>query len=278
MAELQVHGGRAVIAGVLAALGAHRGLPAGGARRVRAPRLRERQARPHWRRGPRRPGRCGDGSAAAPGAAPGGRRALSRLRGLAAAAGGGNGAAGGGDRFLRRARCGRRHLEEGARRGGGSGARHRGASRRRPSRRAAARGLPRGAGGAAQRRQVEPAQLACPPRGGDRVGGGRHHPRRDRGEARPRGPAGDRQRHRRPARGPGGGGQDRAGGHAAHGGPRARSGPDPLADRHHGAAGHGAGRDRRQGRPHPGARQQDGPAAERAFCIRCPPVPSASRF
>ena len=47
MAELQVHGGRAVVAGRARGDRQDRGLPAGGARRVRAPRLRERQARPH---------------------------------------------------------------------------------------------------------------------------------------------------------------------------------------------------------------------------------------
>ena len=73
MAELQLHGGRAVIAAVLAALGAHRGLAAGRGRRVHPPRLRERQARSHRGRRPRRPDRGRDRGAAPAGVPPAAR-------------------------------------------------------------------------------------------------------------------------------------------------------------------------------------------------------------
>ena len=106
----------------------HRGLPAGGARRVRAPRLRERQARPHRRRGPRRPGRCRDGGAAAPGPAPDRGGARPALRGLAAAADRGHGADGGGHRLLRRGRRGERCGRQGPHRGRGAAGRDRAAT------------------------------------------------------------------------------------------------------------------------------------------------------
>ena len=70
MAELQVHGGRAVVAGVLGALGAHRGLAAGRGGRVHPPRLRERPARSHRGRGLGRSDRRRDRGAAAAGVAP----------------------------------------------------------------------------------------------------------------------------------------------------------------------------------------------------------------
>ena len=60
MAELQLHGGRAVIAAVLGALGAHRGLAAGGGGRVHPPRVRERPARSHRGRRARRSDRRRD--------------------------------------------------------------------------------------------------------------------------------------------------------------------------------------------------------------------------
>ena len=47
IAELQIHGGRAVIAAALEALSPHRWAAAGGGGRVHAPRIRERQARSH---------------------------------------------------------------------------------------------------------------------------------------------------------------------------------------------------------------------------------------
>ena len=86
MAELQVHGGRAVIQGVLAAMGTIDGC------RLAEPGEFARRAFENGKldltgvEGPGRPDRCGDGGAAAPGAAPGGRRAVSAVRGLAAAA------------------------------------------------------------------------------------------------------------------------------------------------------------------------------------------------
>ena len=86
-------------------------------------------------------------------------------------------------------------------------------SRRWAPRRADPRRLPGGAGGAAQCRQVEPAQRAGAARRGDRLGGGGHDPRRHRGQARPRGAADRRERHGGHPRGRGRGG---AGGHPAH--------------------------------------------------------------
>jgi tRNA modification GTPase len=52
-------------------------------------------------------------------------------------------------------------------------------------------------GRSAQRRQVDTAQSHRAPRGGDRVAGGRHDARRDRGPPRPGGLSGDAARHRR---------------------------------------------------------------------------------
>ena len=65
--------------------------------------------------------------------------------------------------------------------GRGAAGRDRPPPGRRAPRRGDPRRLPRGAGRPAQRRQVEPAQRARPARRGDRVGGGRHHARRHRG-------------------------------------------------------------------------------------------------
>ena len=80
-------------------------------------------------------------------------------------------------------------------------------------RRAPARRLPRGHRRTAQCRQVEPAQCARPARRGDRVGGGGHHPRRHRGPARPRRHAVILMRHGGHPRGArqGGGGGHQAG-------------------------------------------------------------------
>ena len=61
VAELQLHGGRAVIAATLAALGKHRGPAPGRGGRVHPPRLRERQARSYRGGRPRRPGDGRDG-------------------------------------------------------------------------------------------------------------------------------------------------------------------------------------------------------------------------
>ena len=69
VAELQVHGGQAVIAALFGALGPDRRLPPGRARRVHAARLRKRPARSHRGRGPRRSDCCRDPGAAPPGAA-----------------------------------------------------------------------------------------------------------------------------------------------------------------------------------------------------------------
>ena len=103
-AELQLHGGRAVIAAVLDALSRDRGPAPRRGRRVHAPRLRERQARSHRGRGPRRSGRGGDGRPAPPGLPPDEGPAWQPRRDLAAAADPGAGAGRGGDRFFRRGR------------------------------------------------------------------------------------------------------------------------------------------------------------------------------
>ena len=77
-------------------------LPAGRSRRVHAPRLRARQARPHPGRGGRRPGRGRNRPAAQAGAAADGRRAASPLRGSAHLGLAHPGPSRGGDRFSRR--------------------------------------------------------------------------------------------------------------------------------------------------------------------------------
>ena len=158
MAELHVHGGRAVIAGVLAALGAIEGCrlaePGEFARRA----LRERQARPDRRRGPGRPGRRGDSRAAPPGVAAGRRRTGAALRGLAAAP----------DRgawpcskppSTSPTRATWPTMPQAARAESGAALRQRDrrASRRRAPRRDPARGLPR----RARRRRRTPASRAC---------------------------------------------------------------------------------------------------------------------
>ena len=102
--EILLHGGRAVVASVLAALSGAR-MPACGAGRVRAAGVRERQDRSHGGRGHRRSDRCGDGGAAAPGVAQAGGELHAALRGMARGADRGDGADGSGDRFLRRGGC-----------------------------------------------------------------------------------------------------------------------------------------------------------------------------
>ena len=124
MAELQVHGGRAVVQAVFDVL-ARAGSAAGRARRVHPPRVSERQARPDRGRGPRRPDRGGDGDAAAAGGRPGGGALGAARRSLARDAdrppGGDRGAAG----FFRRGRCRRgaacRFLAAGRSADGGDG-------------------------------------------------------------------------------------------------------------------------------------------------------------
>ncbi len=72
---------------------------------------------------------------------------------------------------------------------------------RRPQRRALARRAARGDRRSAQCRQVVAAECARQARRGDRVGGGRHHARCHRGASRSRRRAGHADRHRRSARG-----------------------------------------------------------------------------
>ena len=101
MAELQLHGSRAVIRAVLDALLAAPRHAACRARRVRPPRVRERQARSHRGRGPGRSGQCRDRGAAASGAGAVGRLAAAALRRLARGAAAGAGAGRGRARFRR---------------------------------------------------------------------------------------------------------------------------------------------------------------------------------
>ena len=104
MAELQLHGGRAVVAAVFAALSPHRWPADGGARRVHPARVRERPSRPHCGRGPGRPDLRRNRGAAAPGL-PAAQGVFGRPgRDLAQAADRGAGAGRGADRFLRRGR------------------------------------------------------------------------------------------------------------------------------------------------------------------------------
>ena len=67
VAELQLHGGRAVIAATFAALVADARIAAGGGGRIHPARLRERQARSDRDRGPGRPDLCRHRGAAPPG-------------------------------------------------------------------------------------------------------------------------------------------------------------------------------------------------------------------
>ena len=69
VAEFQVHGGRAVLAALFAALSTF-GNCGRRARRIHSPRLRERQARPDRSRRTRRSHSCRHRSAAPPGVAP----------------------------------------------------------------------------------------------------------------------------------------------------------------------------------------------------------------
>ena len=101
MAELQLHGGHAVIAAVLERVGRDRRLPARRARRVHAPGLRQRPSRSDGSGGPGRSDRRGNA-----GAAPAGVPAAQGIdrrprRGLAAANHRGAGACRGANRFLR---------------------------------------------------------------------------------------------------------------------------------------------------------------------------------
>ena len=114
VAELQLHGGRAVIAAVLSALSQHRGLASGRGRRVHPPRLRERQARSHRRRRPRRPGDGGDRRPAPAGVPPDAGPARQSRRELASAADSGAGADRSAHRFFRRSRRAGRSGEAGA--------------------------------------------------------------------------------------------------------------------------------------------------------------------
>ena len=104
----------------------------------------------------------------------------------------------GGDRLPRRGSA-RGHRRRGEDRHRPAAGRDRGPSRR-PARRAAARGPEHRHHRPAQCRQVLAAQPAGAARGGDRVGDRRHHARRDRGPSRSRRLAGRAGRHRGPAR------------------------------------------------------------------------------
>ncbi len=104
VAELQLHGGRAVIAAVLDALCRIEGLAAGGGGRVHPARVRERQARSDRGRRPRRPGRGRDARPAPAGLRPDEGPARRARRDLAAKADPGARFGGGPHRFFRRGR------------------------------------------------------------------------------------------------------------------------------------------------------------------------------
>ncbi len=104
VAELQTHGGRAVIEATLAALAPHRRPAPGRARRIHPPRLRERQARPRPGRRSCRPHHGRHAGPAASGAAPAQGTDRRAGRGLAAAAHRGAGPGRGRHRFFRRGR------------------------------------------------------------------------------------------------------------------------------------------------------------------------------
>ena len=116
VAELQLHGGRAVIAALVRGARAHGRIAAGRARRVHPPRVRERQARPHRGRRSRRSDLCRHRGAAPPGAAPAAGSARRSRRRLAHAADRGAGAGRSRHRFFRRGRCREQRHRAGARR------------------------------------------------------------------------------------------------------------------------------------------------------------------
>ena len=154
-AELQLHGGRAVIAGVLAALSRIEGLAPGRGRRVHPPRVRERQARPDRGRRPRRPDRRGDRGAAPPGVPADEGPAWRSGRNLAQAADRGAGAGRGADRFFRRGRCAGGSGRAGASCCAAIAQRNRRGAGRRRTRRAVARRPGGGDCRSAERRQVD---------------------------------------------------------------------------------------------------------------------------
>ena len=185
-AELQLHGGRAVIAGVLAALSRISGLRPAEAGEFTRRAFENGKLDLTAVEGPRRSDRRGDAGAAPPGVPPAQGPARRARRDLAAAADRGAGAGRGADRLFRRGRCA----------GGFSCAcnqccaaiaqRDRRSARRCRARRAIARRSGGGDRRTAERRQVDLAQPHRQARGGDRVAAARHHPRRDRGASRSR--------------------------------------------------------------------------------------------
>ena len=105
LAEFHLHGGRAVVAAVEAALAALPGLRRAEAGRIHPPRLRQRADRPRRSRGAGRPARGRDRASAPGGDRHGRRGAVAPGRGLARAAAGAVGAARSGARFRGRGRC-----------------------------------------------------------------------------------------------------------------------------------------------------------------------------
>ena len=212
IAELHIHGGRAVVGRVIDALAVAQRRAACRAWRVRAARLRERAHRSHRGRGPRRSHRRRDRGAGAPGDRAGRRRGAGALRIVARGSRQGAGARRGWSRLRRRGRCRRRR----------SGAGRRCVAKllaaismhlARPKRRTAPRRLPRRHRRTSQRRQVVAAECARAARRGDRVGGGGDNPRCHRGPSRLAGIARHRHRHGGDKRGARRG---RGGGHPAH--------------------------------------------------------------
>ena len=193
VAELHLHGSRAVLQGVFETLAAPGAAP-GRAGRVHAPRFFERQARPRCGGRACRPHRRRDRGAAAPGTASARRRARPRDRIVARAIIADASKARGGDRFSRRGSAAGT-MGRGAPHSVIARGRDRRVSRRRSSRREAARGRVGRDPGSAQCRQIEPHERAGAARGRDHRGDCGNDARRDRGGARSRGLSGAARRH-----------------------------------------------------------------------------------
>ena len=197
VAELQLHGGRAVVAAVLAALGRIPGL------RMAEPGEFTRRAFEHGQLDLTQVEALADLIGAETEAQR--RQALQQMRGLLGdraedwrtRVDRGAGAGRGRHRLLRRRRRADGSDDARARDRSAAGRRDRCGAGRRRTRRALARGTVGRDRGAAQRRQVDAAQSHRQARGRDRVADRRHHARRDRGASRSQRLSGQSHRHRR---------------------------------------------------------------------------------